>query len=74
MHHHKDELWTSALDIEDITQMRHHKDELWTSALVATCLGLAITVGVHRIDRIFDEIPATNTLFTPYIYTVLANP
>ena len=41
----------------------------------ARLLGLARTVHMHHIyDRVFGDFPANNTVYTPYIYMVLANP
>jgi hypothetical protein len=38
-------------------------------------IGLARTVYIYTIyDRIFDDFPAENTVYTPYIYMALANP
>jgi hypothetical protein len=41
------------------------------------CVGIS-KVGQNRIytpyDRIFGDFPAKNTVYTPYIYMVLANP
>jgi len=38
-------------------------------------LGLARTVYIYTVyDRIFNDFTAKNTVYTPYIYMVLANP
>ena len=38
-------------------------------------VGLAKTVYLYTVyDRIFGDSPAKNTVYTPYIYMVLANP
>jgi hypothetical protein len=37
-------------------------------------LGLVRTGFIHVYDRTFGDLPARNTVFTPYIYMVLANP
>jgi hypothetical protein len=38
------------------------------------CIHAYIYIYIHRIDCPFGDFPAKHTIYTPYVYMILANP